>query len=272
MPVRPLVRPAARPLARPGFGRVVSGGGSAPQGIIGDAAALFARFTTPPSAARAGLINNLILALVQSDVWPKLDALYIMAAADSQAAKLNWIANQYNLTEVNAPTFTADRGFAGDGATSYLDSVTYIPTGTGQYTLNSAHLSVWCNVDPAGANVSEIFLSGANVGSVGVRRASGNANAFMNDQDNLNSFVASGVGFTIGNRTGAAVKTVRKNNAALTNNTAAAVSLPTGAMTVLTAGSARRLATASAGAGLTVSQSDALYAALNSYLTAVGGA
>lgn len=86
------------------------------------ARALFARFTTQPTAVRARLINDLIMALIAAGVWAKLDALYLMAAETSQAARQNWIANQYNLSAVNGPTFTADRGYAGDGSSSYLNT------------------------------------------------------------------------------------------------------------------------------------------------------
>ncbi len=87
-----------------------------------EAAALLSRMTVTPSTARKQLIDALIATLVGAGIWAKLDALYLLAAHDAQAARLNWIADRYNLTAVNSPTFTTDRGYAGTGAAMYLDT------------------------------------------------------------------------------------------------------------------------------------------------------
>lgn len=83
-----------------------------PGGVVysPEALALSARFTTPPDTARKTLINNLIVALKAAGVWAKLGAPYLRAAADSQAARQNWLANQFNSTPVASPTFASDRG------------------------------------------------------------------------------------------------------------------------------------------------------------------
>jgi hypothetical protein len=39
------------------------------------------------------LIDALVGALKASAVWAKLDVLWVLAAADSQAARRNWIAD-----------------------------------------------------------------------------------------------------------------------------------------------------------------------------------
>lgn len=83
-----------------------------------EANALFARMTTQPSAARKTLINECIKSLKNSGVWAKLNALYLLAALDSQASALNWISTNYNITPTNGPTFTIDRGWQGTLGTS----------------------------------------------------------------------------------------------------------------------------------------------------------
>lgn len=115
--------------------------------------ALFARFTTPPTYARKVLINNLIGSLIAAGVWGKLDALYLLAAADAQAARQNWVANQYNITAVNSPTFTTDRGYAGNGTSSYLRT-NFNPTTavSPRFTRNSAHASLTDLTSRAAAN------------------------------------------------------------------------------------------------------------------------
>lgn len=115
-----------------------------PSGFLPETQALLARFSTPATSARAILINTLIGSLISAGVWSKLDALYVMAAADAQTAALNWVASQYNLTEVLVPTFTTDRGYTPDGVASYLDSG-FNPTTAvaAKFTLNDAHMAGW---------------------------------------------------------------------------------------------------------------------------------
>ena len=52
--------------------------------------------------------------------------LKVQAAHSSQAALLNWVSTSYPSSTVNSPTFTTDRGYAGDGVSSYVASG-YVP-------------------------------------------------------------------------------------------------------------------------------------------------
>lgn len=133
--------------------------------VNSEAAALVARMTTPPVGSRKMLIDTLVGSLKTTGIWAKLDALYIMAAADSQAAKLNWISSSFNLTAVSAPTFTVDRGFAGNGTSSYLDTgfdATTAPSA--KFILNSAHLGVYIETVRAGVAAVQMGAS-ANSGA-----------------------------------------------------------------------------------------------------------
>lgn len=127
------------------------------------ATALFARFTTPPTTARKLLISNVIASLKAGGVWSKLDGFYLTAAADSQAARQNWVQDLYNLTAINSPAFVADRGYTGDGASSYLDSGFDPTTAAGLYAKDSAHMGTFQRTAGNGAGV-----------------AMGNANARLN--------------------------------------------------------------------------------------------
>jgi len=91
-------------------------------GYCAEALAVFAAMTTAPDAARKRLINALIVSLKSSGVWSLLDSLYILAAADSQAARVDWKRPSVTATVTNSPTFTADRGYAFDGSTNYLNT------------------------------------------------------------------------------------------------------------------------------------------------------
>lgn len=83
--------------------------------------AIFEAFTTPPTNARKTAIDDCVKALVAGGVWDKLDVLYMLAAADSQAALVNWVnPGTYDGTLVNSPTFTADEGFTGNGSSTLI--------------------------------------------------------------------------------------------------------------------------------------------------------
>lgn len=98
-----------------------------------EALALFARMTTQPTDARKTVINTFITSLKTAGVWDKLDAMYVFAAANQQAALLNWIADTNNATAENSPAFTADEGIQGNGTNSYDNTFTNC---TGGYGIN----------------------------------------------------------------------------------------------------------------------------------------
>jgi uncharacterized phiE125 gp8 family phage protein len=113
------------------------------------ASAFVARMDVEPDAARQALIDELFIALRNgavsgSNLLTKQDALWILAGHDIQANRLNLISSDFTLTEVEAGTWTIDRGWAGDGATAYLDTH-FNPTTAmlPQYQQSDAHFGYW---------------------------------------------------------------------------------------------------------------------------------
>jgi hypothetical protein len=247
-----------------------------------DASALFARFTTPPTDARKALINTMILSLKTASVWSKLDALYVLAAADSQAARQNWIQNLYNATAVSSPTFTADRGYQGDGASSYL-TTGFTPSSavSPKYVQNSAHLSVWSRTDVessgvimgarTGAFSNQALIQPRVTGSVLVGRINQNGNGA-----NLTNGNSSG--HIISNRTDSANRKGFRNGVSLGSLAEATNAVPTAAIFVGaysdngTPGGfgTWQIAASSIGASLSDAEALAFYNALQTYMTAVG--
>lgn len=94
---------------------------------------------TLPSASQQLLQEQLIIDLKTAGVWSKLDLFYVFATdGDSDFACINFLdPNNYEITEVNSPTFTTNVGFTGDGVSAYLytnfdpstDRVNYDPKG-----------------------------------------------------------------------------------------------------------------------------------------------
>ena len=246
-----------------------------------EAQALFARFTTPPTAARKTLINDLIVSLKDAGVWSKLDALYVMAAADAQAARQNWVADQYNLTAVSSPTFTADRGYQGDGAASYLNMNFNPSTAGGNFVQDNAGFGFWSLTNLASNTAQDI----GNAANVTLTRSSTDGHIIRaNNTGTASDFpatVTDSRGYFYAGRASAAAERARRNTSQIGTNNVASTALSNSvftclgrntatAPTVTVTYSTRQLAIVFAGANLTDGESDDAYAAFLSYLQAVG--
>lgn len=241
-----------------------------------ETAALIARMSVEPSQARVNAIDTLIVALKTAGIWAKLDCLYVMAAHDQQAAKLNWIANQDNLAEVNAPAWTVDRGFTGDTAGDKWLSSTFSPGNAGaKFVQNSCFLGAWMrtvaptNFDLAigGAltpfcDLATCYTDNAFYGYLNQAGSGGTAGASPQT-----------AGLYATSRTAAAVLRMFKDTTRLLDTTTTTTGLNTGTLEVchgFGGASNNQMAIAAVGAGLTDAEVSSLYSALNNYRAAVG--
>lgn len=270
-----------RGLFSPLLGPLSGGGAGTAVTYSAEAEALFARFTTPPTTARKALIDALIVALKDGGVWSKIDCLWMTAAADTQAARQNWKQDLYNLTPVSSPTFTADRGYTGDGATGYLDTG-FAPSVHGvNFTLNSAHLAIYSLTDAQSTGIS-----------MGSRTNSGTAHSYMTlrnltnvatmriNQDASSSTPAStnsSGGFVL-RRSGSTAAALFRNGASLGTHAIVSTSLSTANIVIgaLNTGgvvgnfNTYQFAAASIGASLTDAEITTFYNAKLAYLQAIG--
>lgn len=109
-------------------------------------AAFLARITSPPTSARASLIDALVKGLVANSTWALYDGIWLLASADEQTTTLNLKGTSYPLTN-SGMTFTADRGLAGNGSSTYADTAFNPSTAGGAFSLNSAHQAIWTETD-----------------------------------------------------------------------------------------------------------------------------
>jgi len=113
-----------------------TGGGYLPQSL-----ALFERMDTQPDETRKRAIDDFYRAT--ADVLAPMRVLYI-EGHDAQATRLNWLADEYNLTEVNSPVFTPGQGYVFNGSSSYLDTGLNPTTAPSpKFALNDAHMAVY---------------------------------------------------------------------------------------------------------------------------------
>jgi hypothetical protein len=255
--------------------RVSSRGGGSP--FAPEADALFARMTTAPTDARKTLVNNLIGSLKSAGVWQRLDAFYVIAAATAQAAQQNWVANAFNLSLVGAPTFTTDRGYAGDGATTYLSTGINLSAAGLKAVQDSHHMAVWVNTDTA-ANVAD--AGGSDI-SIGGRDVGGNITSRSASTTADTTAIAASNGWTLISRNNSADFRVDKNGVLQQTKTRTSGAFASQTLFIcgrndgagaLTAGTTRQQGAFAIGSALTEAEDLAFYNALNTYMAAVGNA
>lgn len=243
-----------------------------------DASALFAAMSSQPDATRKTLINTTILALKAAGIWTLLDELWFMAAHDSQAGLLGW-KRKKDCTAVNAPTFTADRGYAGDGTTSYLNA-NFVPSTDGvQYTQNDASFGIYSRTNST-ATAADMGTkdSGSNISTIHARYMDNNVYGRINSLDDAGVATASSLGLTVVRRTGSAAKSIWRNGVSLSPGTTASSGVAAspfyigarddnGAAQFL---SARQYAMAFVGASMSTQQQLDLFTITEAHLDAIG--
>jgi len=238
-----------------------------------DAAAWFAAMTVQPDATRKGLYNTFVVDMKAAGLWALTDLVYIFAAPDAQIACLNGKAPAtFVATPVNSPTFTADRGYQGDGSTSYLSTGFAANQSGSLYSAqNSAALAAYSNAggngsraiigDTAGAELIIPAMGGKALARI--HAASGTGGASNSDFD----------GFYAASRLSSGVVDGYKD--AVTGTNAVSSSSPTSnTIYILSQGSASfyngRAAFAWVGGGLTSTQVGDLRTNITTFLTAIG--
>lgn len=244
-------------------------------GFDPDAAALWARRSTPPTVARMAIDDTLVKALKAAGVWPKLDVLYVLAAADSQAARLNWKSSSFTATPVNSPTFTADRGYQGDGVSSYLDSGFNPTTAGGLFSQDSGHISIWSR----SSEQTTVADAGNSNSLINARESTDQTPLRINAAATIRTPLASvtdGKGHFVASRTSSSSSRAYRNGSPLTAEQAS-VSSSVDSNSIRFCGrsatvqySTRQLALGSIGAGLSAADVAAMFTAVQAYMQAAG--
>lgn len=234
-----------------------------------------AAMTVQPSEARKTLITTLITTLVNNGVWAKLDWISLIAAHDAQAARLNAKNPAQSMSLVGAPTYTVDRGYAGNGTTTYVDTGFNPATYGGNYSQDSAYFAIYSRTLATEVPSCAGWFDGVS-GTTVNPRASGDIMSARSNCFNAASVtpVTSGIGLFSSARGDAANIRVQRNAAG--NTVSAQPSLPPpnanfnlGHVTA-SSFSTRQHAVFVAGGYLTTAEESAFYSALLTYLTAIG--
>jgi hypothetical protein len=135
--------------------------GGSKGGIVtpGIAASAFLARTSGLDTTHTNMYTNLINGLVTDGVWSKLDCLYFFATKDTTTALLNLVSSSFAVSNTGC-SWVADQGYTGTAGTSgsFLNTTFNPSTAGGNFSQNSAHISVWSNTSLA---VSGNKLAGA---------------------------------------------------------------------------------------------------------------
>ena len=267
-------RTRRRSSAWPAFDKSASHGGGT--GIPQDSLNIFAAMDTPPTAARQTLINNAVVSLKAAGLWNMLDTLIVEAAATAQAGLINWIQPANVATAVNAPTFVADRGYTGDGATSYLNTNRAMGIGP-NFSQNNFHVGFWTLNDVSDSNAYDLgVLTGANTFRFNGRNATNNFAGNALATPAFGMAVADSIGHYMMCRDSASTFEGYKNKVSIGTDTDASVAAFNSPYTILANRvvqfSTRQQAMTHAGAFFTAAQVTAFYDIMLVYMQAVGAA
>jgi hypothetical protein len=242
--------------------------------LLSQTQAVISAFSTQAPSVREALIDTCVRALVDAGVWAKLDVFYMLAAHHEQAGRVNWKApSTFVLTPSTvAPTFTTDRGFTGNGTSTYLRTGYNPTTASLGIALNSAHAGVFVRTNSASNNY--------DIGS-------DNSRLRIRGRNGTNAAAGLGTGTATAMTTGATnnprhIMVIRRdsanqllfNNGVLNQTGVTASNTLTTTIDILrdatTAFSDRQVACAHVGPALSDAEALALYTAIAAYMSAVG--
>lgn len=228
----------------------------------------------PTEAARTSLINTFIADLKSDGIFAKLDFLYLLAAHNSQAAKINVIdPGTYDATEVGTPLFTADGGFTGDGANDYLDT-NFIPGVGTQYQQDSACFGLFSGTSAAAAGGVNFDMGRTSTvrADLRCRNAADTISITINDATGAAFANTDGSGFFNVLRSASNARRVRRFTVELGSDATVSTGVPNASFHVLASNgqatrSARQARAAWAGANLSNTESNNFSTRLNTYMT-----
>ncbi len=256
------------------------------------AATNFIARTSGLSGTENTAVTNLICGLVTDGIitgnlsgargcGTVLDGFYVFAINTTTTANLNWCGTSYGLTTTATMTFTADRGYTGDGTAGHFDTNFNATMATSpNYVLNSGSLGS-CQLNSRTTSSAMVSVGNANAGSFAyieplvTSTVSYELNGFT-----FPSVAASNAqGSFIVSRTSSSLVTLYKNGSSIgssssdnsvngiNNNIMIAALNNNGSVIDF---STDQLAYAFIGAGLSSTQANNIYSRLHTYLVAVG--
>ena len=231
------------------------------------------------SDTRKGQVDTLIVALKADGIWSKLDRLWLFAATDTQTALLD-LKSLQTATAVSSPTFTQDRGFTGNGSSSYINP-NFNPIAVGGNCIStSACGGIWdTTTTVASASTVQIgSYDGVGYGvDISLKYSDNNLYARTASNTGPAGVTYPGPGLFLGDKNNTA-QNVYRNGSSITSGGAGAAYIPNQGIYILARNSSGtasnfsvdQVAAALFAASLTGAEHANVYTRLRAYMTAVG--
>lgn len=186
-----------------------------------------------PSALQQAKQNKLVLDLKAAGIWSLLDIFYVYATdGDSDFATLNWKEpSSFQCTKVNAPSFTTNAGFNGNGTSSYLNTNWSPGTNGSNYTQNSAGFGCYIHTNVSETRV-DFGTTNATFANLFTRTTSDAISTAVNAGGAITVTNTNSVGLYHIKRTGSNAQEIWKNGINLLTTTGASGARPTGTVYV----------------------------------------
>lgn len=234
-----------------------------------------------PTTGREKVIRDLISGLQTDGIWAKLDRLWLLAAENTQSALIDLVARD-QATAVSTPAFTTDRGYAGNGSSSYIDTTFNASTQGAQYVLNNAHMGVWDNTSRGdattaqtgaydGSGLCDLLTYTSVFGPLGLTFRLNGGGATLTSSPSSGFFIAQ-------RATATALEGFRNGTSVGTAAASASISVPNCSFFICSRSdngtsvipSTDQIAAVSYGASFTSTQAANYYTRMRTYMTAVG--
>lgn len=226
-------------------------------------------------------VSTLIRALKRGGVWSSLDALWIFAAENATQSLIDIVGRRTAVLSGTAPTFTANRGYAGNATSAYIDFGVAASALT-NFTQNSAHIgfyvqngdgatNLYVGAGDSGSGFTSEIVNGIGASANFVIQSAGTTTS-MTQGGQTGMHICDRQSSTVGSwaRNGAdtdANKTVTTSSSRATSNLTALARNRSGTYSQY---SGSRLAMVSFGGSLGSMGRTNLANAVNAYMTAVG--
>jgi len=180
--------------------------------------------------ARASLLDDLVRRGKSHGWWWLLDAFQVYAAENTTAALMDMV-RRVTATNVNSATFTADQGYAGDGATSLVQTNFDPSTDAVRYRRNDALIGCYNRTTRASntavVNVGCQKNSGSFEGAYIITRFSdGKAYESVNASDNVNVATPGTAGFWAANSVDATHQALYRNGISIAASSKTSFAIP----------------------------------------------
>lgn len=232
------------------------------------------------SQRQRNLTAQLVRTLKATGVWSSLDRLFLFASENSTQA-LTCLKTRNTATAVNSPTFTALRGYTGNGTSSYIDTLFNPFSGSPNYTQNSGMMAAW---SVSGASSGTSVLIGNDDLNVSSIRATLSTRWLYNINSagagQFQYITTDQLGFVAVDRPSSTSEKSYKSGALLNTATDSSIAVPNNKFFALAGNNAGvassfcplQIGIGCIGASLGDSGQAALYTAARAYMNAIGAA